>query len=178
MKIKALKYRYLIQQYKNNIFNYSLYLLKNRMDAEDAAQETMIRIWKNMDSFKMKSAKQYIMKTTHNLCIDYLRKRKRGVQKEFSFDEEFAENFYEDANYRNVEEVVHQKIMSDKIKEAINILPDNLKSVFVLYEIEGMKYKEISEILDLPMSSIKINLYRARKTLRGKLSNYQPEDAI
>ncbi len=147
------------------------------MDAEDVTQETMIRIWKNMDAFKMKSAKQYIMKTTHNLCIDYLRIRKRSLQNESSFDDDFD---YSNMNVRseNVEEEVHQKIISDRIKEVINILPENLKSVFVLYEMEGMKYKEISEILNLPMSSVKVNLFRARKNLREKLTTYKPEEVI
>ena len=148
------------------------------MDAEDVAQETMLRIWNNMDEFKMKAAKAYIIKTTHNLCIDYLRRRKRNQQKELFFEDELDDKFYENEDLGNPENAAHQKMMNEKITEAVNVLPENLKSVFVLYEVEGFQYKEISEVLNLPMNGVKVNLFRARKKLRELLKNYKPEEVI
>lgn len=178
MNLKAIKYRYLIQQYKSNIFSYSIYLLKNRMDAEDITQEVMIRIWEKMEQFKMKSAKSYIMKVTHNLCIDHLRKRSSSSKKEFSFDEEFVDEQTNSTPAGNPEELTHNKIMSDNIKSYIKKLPENLRSVFVLYEIEGMKYKEISAALEIPLNSVKVYLLRARKQLQENLKTYKPEEVL
>ena len=79
MKIKETRYHILIRQYKNLIYGYAFYMMKNRMDADDVTQEVLIKIWKNIDSFNYLSAKSWIMKTTHNLCIDYLRKKKRDT---------------------------------------------------------------------------------------------------
>ena len=70
------KYNFLVQQYKNRVYNYSLYLLQNRMDADDVTQEVLIKVWKHIGDFNILAAKTWIMRTTHNLCIDYLRKRK------------------------------------------------------------------------------------------------------
>ena len=72
-----------------------MYLLKNRMDADDITQEVLIRIWKNIERFNILAAKTWIMKTTHNLCIDYLRKRNIDLAKNpYSVDDvsDFIEN--------------------------------------------------------------------------------------
>ncbi len=60
-------------------------MLKNRMDADDITQEVLIKIWKNINQFNILAAKTWIMKTTHNLCIDYLRRRKSELSKESIF---------------------------------------------------------------------------------------------
>ena len=69
-------------------------------------------------------------------------------------------------------------MMASKIKEAIQRLPENLRSVFVLYEIEGMKYKEISRALELPLNSVKVYLLRARKKLQEELREYEEQEAV
>jgi RNA polymerase sigma-70 factor (ECF subfamily) len=172
------KYRYFIQQYKNRIFTYSLYMLKNRMDAEDVTQEVFIRIWKNIDGVNVLSAQTWIMKTAHNLCIDTLRKRGIEVKRETAIDECFEETYAGD-NRENDPSIRYQlKVMNEAIKEAIKKLPENLKSVFVLYEIENLKYKEISKTLDIPLNSVKVYLMRARKKLQEELKKKEIHGAI
>jgi RNA polymerase sigma-70 factor (ECF subfamily) len=167
MKLTETKYQFLIQQYKNNVYSYALYMMKNRMDAEDISQEVMIRIWQNVGKFNILSAKTWIMKTTHNLCIDYLRKRQSSYSREYRIDEEFSESFADGLEENNPLTKTHLKMMTDKIKIAIQNLPDKLKGVFVLYEIQGMKYREISKALEMPLNTVKVNILRARKKLRN-----------
>ena len=167
------RYRFLIQQYKNRIYTYSLYMLKNKMDADDVTQEVMIRIWKNIDGFNVFAAKTWIMKTTHNLCIDYLRKRSVALNRELEINELVEESIEADRSEENPYLITHIKIMASKVKEAIQRLPENLRSVFVLYEIQGLKYKEISKTLDMPLNSVKVYLLRARKKLQEKLKGYE-----
>jgi len=172
------KYRFLIQQYKNKIYTYSLYMLKNKMDADDVTQEVMIRIWKNIDTFNALAAKTWIMKTTNNLCIDYLRRRSIAVKRENEIDEVFEDTFSTNSNGDNPYLVTHIKMMVSEVKEVIKRLPDNLRSVFVLYEIEGMKYKEISKVLDLPLNSVRVYLLRARKKMQEELKVYETEEVV
>lgn len=167
------RYRFLIQQYKNRIYTYSLYMLKNKMDADDVTQEVMIRIWKNIDGFNVFAAKTWIMKTTHNLCIDYLRKRLVALNRELEINELVEESIEADRSEENPYLITHIKIMASKVKEAIQRLPENLRSVFVLYEIQGLKYKEISKTLDMPLNSVKVYLLRARKKLQEELKGYE-----
>ena len=68
--------------------------------------------------------------------------------------------------------------MMEKVKNIIKKLPDNLKSVFVLYEIQGMKYKEISSSLNMPLNSVKVYLMRARKELQKELKEYELQEVI
>jgi RNA polymerase sigma-70 factor, ECF subfamily len=82
--IETIKYNILVNKYKNRIYSYAFYMMRNRMDADDITQEVFIRIWKNMGVFSMSSAKSWIMKTTHNLCLDYLRSRKVAVERNAS----------------------------------------------------------------------------------------------
>ncbi len=167
------RYRFLIQQYKNKIYTYSLYMLKNKMDADDVTQEVMIRIWQNIDKFNILAAKTWIIKTTNNLCVDYLRKRRVAVNRESEIDEFFEDTYSKNYNSENPYLITHFKMEADKVKEAIQRLPENLRSVFVLYEIEQMKYKEISKALDLPINSVKVYLLRARKKLQEELREHE-----
>ena len=73
----------------------------------------------------------------------------------------------------NPSDDVHYKIMSEKIKSKIKELPENLRAPFVLYQIHGMKYREISEILDSPINTVKVNILRARKKLQEELKHYE-----
>ena len=148
------------------------------MDAEDAAQEVLIRVWDNIDKFSMLSAKSWIMRTTHNHCIDILRKRKSSSFREYTMDESFEENFEDKTDNNNPYLSTHINIMTSKIKEVIQILPEHLKSVFVLYEIEGLKYKEISKTLDMPINTVKVNMLRARKKLQEELRNYERHEVL
>ena len=171
------KYNFLVQQYKNRIYSYSIYLLKNRMDADDVTQEVLIKIWKNIGEFNILAAKTWIMKTTHNLCIDYLRKRNLDLAKNpFSVDD--VSDFIENNDEQNPMFEVEGKMTENRIKESVKMLPENLRSVFVLYEIQGMKYKEISKTLEMPINSVKVYLMRARKQLQTKLSEIKLQEAI
>ncbi len=171
------KYNFLVQQYKNRIYNYSVFMLKNKMDAEDITQEVMIRIWKNLGKFNILSAKTWIMRTTHNLCIDYLRRRKSELNKNpYSIDD--VSETVENNEGENPVLQMESKITDEKIKRAIKYLPENLKSVFVLYELQGMKYKEISKSLEMPINTVKVYLMRARKQLQKNLNELKLQEVI
>ncbi len=148
------------------------------MDADDITQEVLIRIWNNIDNFNIDKAKSWIMRTTHNLCLDYLRKRQTATKKFIDIDEEFENNFIEEDVLSDPEISLRREFIKSKIKDAVESLPEVLKSVFVMYELEGMKYKEISEVLNLPMNSVKVYLLRARKKLQLELKELVHEEAI
>jgi len=174
--LQSSKFDYLIEQHKNKIFNYSLYMVRSQMDAEDITQEVMIRIWQNINKFNFLAARAWIMRTTHNLCIDYLRRNKKQYQKEISIDDNLSERIEDKRNAVMPDEVLNQSLLDKNIKHAVENLQERLKSPFVLYELQGFKYKEISKILDMPLSSVKVNILRARKQLQKELKLYARED--
>jgi len=177
MNLKSTKYNFLFQKYKNDIYNYSLYMIGNGFDAEDVVQNVLIKIWENIDKFNILAAKGWIIKTTHNLCIDELRKRKRSFKYEIAIDDNFDEMYNEQCKSL-IDLEINNKMINEQIKTKINLLPANLKSVFVLYEMQGFKYKEISKALDIPLNSVKVYLLRARKKLQEELKNYELQEVI
>ena len=150
-------------------------MLKNKLDADDVTQEVFIRIWNNIDKFDAQAAKSWIMKTTHNLCLDYLRRRKLSTVREYIIDEESEEKIQNNDRYSDPEMETRREILKEKIHEAIERLPENFKSIFVMYELQGLKYKEISEILNLPLNSVRVYLLRARKKLQEDLREFKHE---
>jgi RNA polymerase sigma-70 factor (ECF subfamily) len=148
-------------------------MLRNKMDAEDVTQEVMIRIWKNIDQVNVLAAKTWIMKTANNLCIDFLRRRSIENKREINIDEDFKDFYSQNNNSDNPLIVTHNKMVIEKVKEEIMRLPESLKSVFVMYEIQGLRYKEISHSLNMPINTVKVYLLRARKKLQMELKKYE-----
>ena len=150
-------------------------MLKNRMDADDVTQEVFIKIWKNIEKFNFSSAASWIMKTTHNLCIDYLRRRNVAMRREIEIDGQFAEEIRSPGRYSDPEIEARKNMIKKRIGNAIETLPEQLKSVFVMYELQGLKYREISEISSIPINSVKVYLLRARKKLQEELKELKNE---
>ena len=173
--MSSAKFDYLIKQYKNKIFNYAIYMMKNQMDAEDITQEVLIRTWENINKFNFYAAKGWMMRTTHNLCVDYLRRNKNMNYKEVQIEEDRHEEITNPGLECNPEKLADKIITDTEIKEAIERLPERFKSPFVLYELQEFKYKEISKILDVPLNTVKVNILRARKQLQKELKQYAKE---
>jgi RNA polymerase sigma-70 factor (ECF subfamily) len=150
-------------------------MMKNRMDAEDITQEVLIRTWQNINNFNFNAAKGWMMRTTHNLCIDYLRRNKSLNYREMQIDEDYHEEIVDSDLGSNPVQLTDKIISESEIKNAIEKLPERLKSVFVLYELQEFKYMEISKILDIPLNTVKVNILRARKQLKKELKAYAKE---
>ena len=173
--MSSAKFDFLVKQYKNKIFNYAIYMMKNQMDAEDITQEVLIRTWENINKFNFNAAKGWMMRTAHNLCIDYLRKNKKINYNEIRLDEDYYEEFADQELSGNPEKLTDKIITDEEVKDAIEKLPERFKSPFVLYELQEFKYKEISKILDVPLNTVKVNISRARKQLQKELKKYAKE---
>ncbi|PJA98754.1 MAG: hypothetical protein CO128_05700 [Ignavibacteriales bacterium CG_4_9_14_3_um_filter_30_11] len=172
--LKQIKYKSLIKQLKNKIFSYALFMVNNRMDAEDITQEVFIKLWNNFENINLKKAKSWLLSSTHNLSIDYIRKRKNIMSDTMKINENKTSK---DPNIMVDPEISYKRnLLKERINNSIKKLPDNLKSVFVLYEIEGFKYKEISKALDVPINSVKVYLLRARKKLQEDLREFRYEN--
>ena len=113
------KFDYLIKHYKNKIFNYAIFMMKNQMNAEDITQEVLIRTWENINKFNFYAAKGWMMRTTHNLCVDYLRRNKKINYKEVQIEEEYHEEIADSELECNPEKLTDKIITDNKIKEAI-----------------------------------------------------------
>jgi len=131
--------------------------------AEDIVQEVFIKIWENPVRRVSKSLRSYLFLMVRNACIDYL----RSVQVEDKKKQKlFEAQVLSDSVDLDIEEDI-----SLKIKDAINELPEQCREVYQMSVYDGLKHAEIAEELDISVSSVKVQVYRAKNSLREKLAN-------
>ena len=157
---------YLVMEHQQYAFNLAFRIICNEDDARDIVQESFIKIWKNMKQFNpnMKFT-TWMYKIVSNTAIDHLRTAKKMVR--VNIDE--IHEKLEQINNEHPETQLNNKETGDLIRLISETLSEKQKLVFALRDLEGLKSTEVSEILDLPETSIKSNLYLARKTIKEKL---------
>ena len=140
-------------------------IIKDELDAEDVIQETFIKVYNSLASYNSEYAfSSWLYRITSNACIDYLRFKKD--LRYYDDDEEF-----EDSSLipdKNIIENEKAKIIED----AINNLPSKYKELFTLRHTEELQYDEISKKLNMPLGTVKTNLFRARKCIELSLKKY------
>jgi len=160
----------LIEAYQKKVFNLAFRIIGNFDDANELAQEALIRIYKSIRSFKEESSfSTWVYKITTNICLDEIRKRKN--KKVVYIDDEIK--LTDGEVIRQIEDdkpTPEEKAESNEIKktvfEAIGKLPEDHKVVIILRDIQGFSYEEIARITKCPEGTIKSRLNRARLTLR------------
>ncbi len=168
--------------YKQKIYKLIYHLTNNAHQAEDITQEVFIRAYKNYHRFRFESAiYSWLYRIALNLCREIQRQeisKRKNLGQEIFIDEIYPNQDGEDqpAQFKDLAaatplENLEKKEIADKIQDALGTLAEKYARVFILKEIEGYSYEEISRILDISTTVVGIRLLRARKALRKKLKN-------
>jgi RNA polymerase sigma-70 factor, ECF subfamily len=166
------------RRYRNQITNYVYRMLDDYDRAVDLTQETFVRVWVNAARYQATySFSTYIYKIAHNLAISELRqrKRRRTIQLPTFFsdkDNEEMEVEIEDRKQPLAEDVMIGDERRQAVSRAIASLPEKYRAALVLCDIEEKSYDEISEVLGLPVGTVKSRINRARNLLKEKLRDY------
>lgn len=148
----------LFQQYEQDIYRTAFVYVKNQSDALDVVQETAYRSFKSIKNLKdPKYFKTWLIRIAISCAIDLLRKQKNVVQ----MKPEYVEFISDDVN-ENID-------LEMTVRDLIERLNEDEKSVIILRFYEGLTIKEISEELDIPLGTAKTILYRALDKLRKNL---------
>ena len=174
MSLKKSIFNALAEKHQDEIYEYARYMLRDAQEAEDISQEVLLRLWDRVGTFKALSARSWIKRVTRNLCIDVIRKREATTNKELSMEAVDVENF-SNASWESPERETEASELSASIREAIALLPEHLRSIFVLYELQGHNHRQIGQILNIPANTSKVYLMRARLDLRVLLKNHRPQ---
>ncbi|MGM0441363.1 MAG: RNA polymerase sigma factor [Elusimicrobiota bacterium] len=157
----------LIDKYKDRIFKMAMSFCKDKVEAEEIAQLVFIKLWKKIDKFKFKSSfSTWLYRVAHNTFYDHIRKQKRRSNRKVSTDKL---NYLKDTDnpYKKLEKEEEVELL----KEALSNIPEKFSMAVIFYDIEGRSYKEISDIIEKPVGTVKSRLYRGRKLLKEKLGN-------
>jgi RNA polymerase sigma-70 factor (ECF subfamily) len=145
---------------KDKLFRFAFRLLQNVQEAEDAVQDVMAGIWAKRDQWgEWKSMEAYCMTATRNNCLDRIRRRRiLAVQEEKAGQVSSPD--------RDPYEKMMDKQMIQRIRQCMDVLPENQQQVVRLREMEGFSYNEIAEVLDMTLDQVKINLFRGRNAIK------------
>lgn len=164
----------LVRKYKTTVFNTIYSIMGNAQEADDIAQEVFLKVYTKADSFKGESSfSTWLYRVTVNRCIDELRRRKNKIisyETEFNQEEKLKLKDVLASRENDITEKLRQKELQDIIQKAMNSLPEKYRIILTLKEIEGLSYKEISQIMKISLAKVKIWLFRARQKLKGKLA--------
>ena len=150
------EYNNAVQEFSDSLFGYALKFLRDSEEANDAVQDSFEKLWKNRKKVDYDKAKSWLFTTAHNSMVNWVTKNNRmRPTKESDLDTRAHEDF----GYENRE----------LIEKVLATLPSIQKSVVLFRDLEGYSYREISQMLDLSESQVKVYLFRARKKMKKQL---------
>jgi RNA polymerase sigma-70 factor (ECF subfamily) len=164
----------IVELYQDKLYRVCYRMLGNKHEAEDIAQEAFVRAFVNIHTFDTKRKfSTWLYRIGTNLCIDRIRKKKP----DYFLDAEVAGaeglNMYSQIASTDVlpEDEVLKMEMQERVQYEISRLPDKYRAVIVLKYMEDLPLQEISDILDMPLGTVKTRIHRGREALRKQLSN-------
>lgn len=168
--MKKVSFRNDVLPLKNELFRLALRITLNRAEAEDIVQDTLIRVWNRREEWNaIDSIEAFSLTVCRNLSLDRI--RKKGNDNDSLEDVKVAEPLAS-SNPQD------RMIQTDKvrlIRQIVDGLPEKQRSCMQLRDFEGKTYKEIASVLDISEEQVKVNIFRARQTVKQKylkLDNY------
>jgi RNA polymerase sigma-70 factor (ECF subfamily) len=155
-------YSIIVDRYKDKAFSLLKKMLKNEQDAEETLQDCFIKAYNSLNGFKGEAKfSTWFYRIVYNTALTKLASKKRKTESEMSsVDEHF--NLKSDYDY-NLSE---RKDMSEFVNELVNQLPEKHSAIISLFYLDEMNCEEISKVLDISLSNVKVMLHRSRNALR------------
>ena len=167
----AERFEQLCAPYAPMVYRHCLHMLRNPHEAEDAAQESMLRAFRAFGSFHGNGAATWLFRIAHNTCLDILKSAR--VRRESAVLDGEAWDLRDESPTPEERYVRHSA--DEALWQAVLTLPDEQQTLLSLYYGEGMSYEAIAEATGLRMGTVKSRLSRAKDALREKLSqNREP----
>jgi RNA polymerase sigma-70 factor (ECF subfamily) len=169
----------IVQRYKVPLVNFAYRFVDDQETAEDLAQETFIRIYKNVKRYRrdMAGFRTWMYRIAANLCKNELRNRNRRLEilvnppmADWDTDSDPIESASDTSG--GPDHQLEEKELQRVLAQAISRLPEKLRAALILRDIEGMPYEEISRIINRPVGTVKSRINRARLMLKDRMAPY------
>ena len=160
--MKKISFRNDVLPLKNELFRLAIRITLNHAEAEDVVQETMIKVWNRRDRWdEIESIEAFCLTICRNIAID---KMKKAENQNPSLEDEYETP---DRSYSsNPAEQAEQRDRVELVQRLIDKLPEKQRSCMQLRDFEGKSYKDIAQILTISEEQVKINIFRARQTIK------------
>lgn len=168
-KLDEAAFEELIRQYEKKVYTLCFRMCGNSEDAEEAAQDAFLALWRGIDRFRQESSlSTWIYRLATNACIDTLRRRKKQSGSVSLDDEELFVDAVDTSP--QPQETVEYREAQKLLQEGLSALPEEYRKVLILREIEGLSYTEIAESASIELGTVKSRISRGRSLLRNFLS--------
>lgn len=162
-------FKYLVDSYKDRVYNTAIGIVQNAEDAEDVTQEVFIQVYRSIHNFKGESKlSTWLYRIATTRALDLLRSRKSkkrfGLLQRLFGDEN--EPVFELPDFNHPGVALDRKENAARLFKAINQLPENQKVAFTLHKIEDLSYQEISEIMKTSLPAVESLMHRAKQNLK------------
>ncbi len=160
----------IVKRWERKIFALCFGMLLREEEAKDAAQETFIAAYRNLKNFRGDAkVSSWLHRIAVNQCLTTMRRAKSRQESFLDDEDQAAEKVFTAPSRQMPSRTTEQKERLHFVRQAVGSLPVDLRQIIVMKEFEEMTFQEISEVLDLPLSTVKSRLYTALKQLRMKL---------
>lgn len=170
----------LFQKYHRRVYSVALGVVKRPEDAMDVVQDAFIKVHKHLATFQGNSSfYTWLYRIVMNLGIDHVRRTRKVVEWGDDVPLEQAagdKTLVPKVADANPSRTLVRRELSEKIRQALDTLPEYHRAVIVLREVEGMSYEEIAEVLDVPKGTIMSRLFHARRKMQDQLQPYLEGD--
>lgn len=174
-----------VMQYAPQLFSTAFRMTRNRADAEDLVQETFLKAWRSFDSYEQgTNLRAWLFRIMTNTYINkYNAKLRRPTETELDEVEELflfrrMGAFDQSGMSASAEDQMMELFTDDEVKNAIEDLPESFRLPVLLSDVDGFSYKEISEMLDVPIGTVMSRLHRGRKAIQKRLYEYAKDRGL
>lgn len=169
----ASAYKGLVERYQARIYSVCFSMVRNPEDARDLAQDAFVKAYQNLSRFQLRSSfYTWLCRIAMNVSIDFLRRQKVRAAELFEdgiATKESGGVLSFGHQRENPAANLERKRLLERISQALEDLPEEQRQIVVLREIDGLSYKEIAEVLDIPEGTVMSRLFYARKKLQTAL---------
>jgi RNA polymerase sigma-70 factor (ECF subfamily) len=174
-------FKTLVETHQKRVFNTVLAIIQDFEEAEDVSQEVFMEVYQSVGKFRGESKiSTWLYRIATTKALEQIRKRKTAKRFAFftSLFGESNEILHESVDFIHPGVVLEQQENSKILFKAINQLPENQKVAYTLNNIEGLSYQEITEVMQMSLSSVESLLFRAKTNLRKSLGGFYKNQKI
>ena len=154
---------------RQKLYRFAFHLLGNEEDARDITQDALLKVWQQKERMtELQNMEAWCMRIVRNLALDKLKSRKYRRSEELDRAGEVPVTTMKDPH-----EAAAQQDAMNRVHQLMGALPEKYRTIMQLRDIEGYAYQEIADILEIDLNDVKVNLHRARKTVREQLQKLQ-----
>jgi RNA polymerase sigma-70 factor (ECF subfamily) len=165
-------FRQLVEKYQDSVINTCYRFLRNKEEAEEVAQDVFLKVYLSFNTYQPKTKfSTWLFKIVVNSCLNKLRDKKKFSLSQLDEDLHASSENQPDKS-------LEQEELRMLVRNAVDSLPENQRTVILLNQYEGFSYQDTAKILDCSVSAVESRLFRAKESLKKKLSAYIKKDAI